>query len=73
MFLVSSPTLLNDCYFQVSESEVTRLVTSSLQPLVNQLPDFTKFSFCPRTLPDEDSGTETVESPLRLFSLFCFQ
>ena len=46
------------CVLQVSEEEVSRLVTTSLQPLDHKLPDFSKFNFCPRTVQESDSGNE---------------
>ena len=40
---------------QVSDDEVSKLVSSSLQPMQGLFPEFDKFSFCPRTIPDSDS------------------
>ena len=41
---------------QVSEEEVTRLVSSSLDnSTLNNSREFSQFTFCPRTIPDKDS------------------
>ena len=41
---------------QVSDEEVTKLVSNSLQSMRNIFPEFDQFSFTPRTIPDSDSG-----------------
>jgi len=40
---------------EVSDDEVTKLVSNSLQSIRNIFPEFDKFSFCPRTISDNDS------------------
>ena len=42
-------------YCQVSEEEVTRLVSTSLGSTPTLSQDFSKFHFSPRTIPDRDS------------------
>ena len=46
----------NCAIFQVSDDEVTKLVSNSLQTVKNIFPEFDKFSFSPRTISDNDSG-----------------
>ena len=53
----------NDDDAQVSDDEVSKLVSSSLQPMQALFPEFDKFSFCPRTIPDSD----TVMAMLGMF------
>ena len=40
----------------MSDEEVTKLVSNSLQSMRNIFPEFDQFSFTPRTIPDSDSG-----------------
>ena len=52
----------------MSDEEVTKLVSNSLQSMRNIFPEFDQFSFTPRTIPDSDSGGATLKHyfPLRV-------
>ena len=59
----------------MSDEEVTKLVSNSLQSMRNIFPEFDQFSFTPRTIPDSDSGghTQTLFSTSSICKLYLLE